>query len=391
MSGGTRSFELGRRLVDMGHSVSMVTSIRDTTNLRGWQVTEEAGMKVHWLPVRYSNHMGFMARIKSFIAFASAASIRASRIPANVIFASSTPLTIALPAIASKHVQGRPIVFEVRDSWPTVPIELGYLRHPAMRAAARGLEYVAYAASSHVVALSPAMREDVIGRGYPPDRVSVIPNGCDLELMPSGNGKRIERKYAWVKERPLLVYVGTIGRMNGVRYLIELADALQSFGNPFTIAIVGDGSEREAVTELARTKGVLDKSVYIIGAIPKTQVPDWLSLAEAAFMTLDGPPSVAKYAVQNKFFDALAAGLPILSNVEGYASEIGTKAGATLLLDMNPRTAAEVLTSRWNSGWFESARDASTRLARGTFSRDTQAKELESILTRVTESPRGRP
>ena len=61
MSGSTRSFEIGRRLVAAGHQVDIITSWQEPTVRKGWFTTDVAGMRVHWLPVRYSNHMSISA------------------------------------------------------------------------------------------------------------------------------------------------------------------------------------------------------------------------------------------------------------------------------------------------------------------------------------------
>jgi hypothetical protein len=51
MSGGTRSYEMARRLAAKGHEVNMVTSWREDDGRKGWFETEEAGIRVHWLPL----------------------------------------------------------------------------------------------------------------------------------------------------------------------------------------------------------------------------------------------------------------------------------------------------------------------------------------------------
>ncbi|XKF14805.1 hypothetical protein LL947_09945 [Halomonas sp. BLK-85] len=80
ISGGTRSYEMARRMVSSGHEVHMVTSYREQgESRRGWFKTEESGIHVHWYPVPYSNHMGFAQRLKAFFAFALAARRKASR------------------------------------------------------------------------------------------------------------------------------------------------------------------------------------------------------------------------------------------------------------------------------------------------------------------------
>ena len=67
MSGGTRSYEMGRRLVKAGHEVHIITSDREnSTKGNDWYQVEIEGMTVHWLPVPYSNKMSYKERIRAF-------------------------------------------------------------------------------------------------------------------------------------------------------------------------------------------------------------------------------------------------------------------------------------------------------------------------------------
>ena len=67
---GTRSFEMARRLVKMGHEVHMITSWRDNTDARDWFKTIEEGIVVHWYPNRYQNDFTTISRIIAFLKFA---------------------------------------------------------------------------------------------------------------------------------------------------------------------------------------------------------------------------------------------------------------------------------------------------------------------------------
>jgi thioesterase domain-containing protein len=78
MSGGTRSYEMARRLVAKGHEVNMVTSWREDDGRKGWFETEEAGIRVHWLLMPYSNKMGFKECVSAFFRFAFGAARKRS-------------------------------------------------------------------------------------------------------------------------------------------------------------------------------------------------------------------------------------------------------------------------------------------------------------------------
>src|SRR6056297_1317779 len=113
MSGGTRSFEMAKRLVSRGHEVNMITSWRTDHQYHDWFTTCDAGICTHWLPVPYSNEMSYRRRVVAFLTFAMRATKKAASLPADVIFATSTPLTICLPGAYASWKQAIPMVFEV--------------------------------------------------------------------------------------------------------------------------------------------------------------------------------------------------------------------------------------------------------------------------------------
>ena len=235
---------MARRLVSAGHEVHMVTSTREGgEKMKGWQLTHESGIHVHWYPVPYCNKMSFRKRIKAFFTFAIVAAIKSASIKADVVFATSTPLTIALPAIYAAKRNKIPMVFEVRDLWPEIPIAIGALKHPFVVWCAKKLEKFAYRNAKCIVALSPGMRDGIVSAGYPEDQISVVPNSSDVELFSVSQDKVLafRNKYSWLQSRPLVVYCGTIGFINGVGYLADLAKAVFEIDPEVRFVVVGRG------------------------------------------------------------------------------------------------------------------------------------------------------
>lgn len=182
-AGGTRSYEMARRLVAGGHEVHIVTSWTESSDKCGWFTEEIDGIQVHWLPVKYDNRMGFFSRLKAFFEFAIRSSTRAAELKGDVVFASSTPLTIALPGIYASRRSHCPLVFEVRDLWPDVPVAMRILKNPVLVACAKLLEKIAYRSSAHIVALSGGMADGVKRVAGHESKVTIIPNSSDLALF----------------------------------------------------------------------------------------------------------------------------------------------------------------------------------------------------------------
>ncbi|HOT90409.1 MAG TPA: glycosyltransferase family 4 protein [Anaerolineae bacterium] len=392
-SGGTRSYEMARRLVAYGHHVDMITSqraIQDDAG-HGWLETEESGIHVHWLPVPYSNEMSYSQRIGAFFKFAIGAARKAASLKADVVFATSTPLTIALPGIYAARRQRIPFVFEVRDLWPELPIAVGALRNPVLKWAARWLEWMAYHASAHIVALSPGMAEGVMRRGIPASRVTVIPNSCDVAMfdVPQDRGKTIRQKLGLASEQPLIVYTGTFGLINGVGYLVRVAAVMRTIAPDVRFLLVGSGAELEKVTQQAHDLGVLGKNLWIWSSLPKIEIPDVLAAATIA-TSVFVPLKPMWNNSANKFFDALAARKPIAINYGGWQADLLQETGAGIVLPPDDIDQAARLLADFarDTAHLHKASLAARELAYTRFARDTLASQLEAVLRSVVDRAR---
>lgn len=393
MSGGTRSYEMGRRMVDAGFDVHMVTSYRDNgTSQTGWFSTEEAGICVHWYPVPYSNEMGYVSRIKAFLSFAWAARRKAIELEGDIVFATSTPLTIALPAIPAARKKGVPMVFEVRDLWPEMPIAVGALKNPILRFAAKVLERWAYRNSDAIIALSPGMKSGIVRTGYPEERVAVIPNSCDNEEFRRNDGSAESFRSArhWLGDKPLLVYTGTFGAVNGVSFMIPVASELLKLGSDVRILLVGEGAEKDLVTRQAELAGVLNNNLFIENGLPKKDIPALLSAADVASVLFIDLPEMRVNSA-NKFFDALAAGTPVMLNYGGWMHDLVESRGCGLAFwQLTPHAIAVELDQKMRDRvWLKQAGEAGRQLAEEHFDRDNLAAQLIAVLREVSINRKG--
>lgn len=389
MPGGTRSFEMARRLVAMGHEVNMVTSWRETDGRKGWFVTNEAGIKVHWLPLPYSNRMGFGERIRAFFQFALRSAQRAAALDADIVFATSTPLTIALPAFYAARRRKVPMVFEVRDLWPEMPIAMGVLQGPLQIRAAHALESWAYRHAAAVVALSPGMKQGVVDTGYPARQVAVIPNSSDNQefAFDAEASQRFRAARPWLGDKPLLIYAGTFGRVNGVGYAVELAKALLVLDSDIRLLLVGDGAERNAVIQQAHDASVYEQNLFFESKMAKREIPEFFSAATmASNLVIDLPEARANSA--NKFFDTLASGKPIFLNHGGWMHDLVTAhiCGIVAWGRSIEEVAQELHQRLHDPDWLKKAGAASRRLAETHFDRDVLAQQLEQVLVAAVDS-----
>ena len=380
--GGTFSYEMARWLARQGHEVEVVAS--DTTSSgRGWSVTEEAGVRMHWCSVPYSNHMSYVQRIRAFAEFAWTAADKAASLSGDVIYAVSPPLTIALPAVRAARKKSIPMVFEVCDLWPATAIAVGALKSRPMKAAARWLERFAYRNAAHIVALSPETKAGIVATGQPDDKITVIPMRCNTEALrvPERVGDEFRGRYAWLGDRPLVVYTGTLGLVNGCDYLARLAEAVRRRNPQVRFLLVGSGREEDKVRSVAKDLGVLDDNFFILPPIPQSEISAVLSAADLATSTVIDR-EVLWACSPSKVMDALGAGRPIAVNHEGWIADFIREAGCGLVLEAHDIESAadQVVAALGNKLWAAQTRAAATRLAKERFDYNKLASCLEQVL-----------
>lgn len=388
--GMTRAYEFARRLIKAGHRVTVITlpgylpeeyqSITRITRL------EIEGVPAIIIPVAYSNHMGFRRRIVAFVSFAVQASWLCITEKADLIYASSGPLTIAFPAIAGKLWQRIPMVFEVRDLWPQMPIALGVIKDPISKFIARAMELIAYRFSDHIVALSPGMAQGIQARGIPAERISIIPNSSDVDLfdIPRQAGERIRQKVGVGKGEKLLVYTGSFAWMYNLSYLAHIAACARSLEPTCKILAVGAGAEFDKVITTARELNILGHNFFVWEALPKTEMP---AILAASDMTLSVTRPVQEFEDNsaNKFFDSLAAGRPIAINYGGWQAALLAEkdAGIQIPADDAQRAAHQIAAYLSDAERVVQAGHAARELAYERFHRDKMAAKLARVLEDV--------
>ena len=299
--GGTRSYEFARRFAERGHGVRMVTAGDGTRTVDGIEVV---GVRGGYSDYVSATALSYPKRMLAFGRFAAAACVAALRGPRpDVIYATSPPLTMALPALAAAARWRAPLVFEVRDLWPEAPIQMGALRHPLAVRLARALERLVYSRSVRVIALSPGIRDGIVAAGLAPQRVALVPNAADLDLFDPAAGEHSGFTVS---------YFGSMGEANDLTAVLEAARMLEDV----RFVLMGDGKRRG---ELEREA---PPNVEFPGAADEKDEVAALAAASDACLTLFKDVPVLATNSPNKLFDTFAAGRPAIVNMDGWMREL---------------------------------------------------------------------
>lgn len=316
MSGGTRKYDLATSFVNRGVDVTVITSYTGRPNDPKWKEYEREGIKFYELNCPYSNYMGIKQRMKAFIRFMRNATNKALSIDCDIMLATSTPLSIGYPALVYHRKKHKPYVFEVRDVWPGVPIAMGYFKNPLLQKVLYRFENRIYKKAAAIVPLSSGMDAN-IKRRYPNNKSVVIPNISEINRFADikkevgievPSGKRV------------LLYAGTFGNVNGVGYIIEMAEHTLKYNPNVWFYLIGKGKEKEQNVKQAEELGVLNKNVFIFDPVRKSDLPYLYSISTVGGSFVIDIPALWDNSA-NKFFDTLAARRPIVINHEGWQAD----------------------------------------------------------------------
>lgn len=323
---GIRSYQMARALVDKRHQVTMVCGSYDgghtgLTNpfLNGRRRGVVEGIEIIEFKLAYSNIDGFVKRALTFLKFALRSVGLVFTEKYDVVFATTTPLTAGIPGIFARWLRGKPFVFEVRDLWPELPRAMGVIRNPVLLSAMRGLEWASYRSAHALVALSPGILEGIKHRGVPGERIALVPNGCDLDLF----AQHVEPWWpAGVEPTDLMaVFAGTHGMANGLGAVLDAAAELKRRGRKdIKLLLIGNGKLKPDLQARAEREGLTN--VVFHEPVNKDRLAGLLAASDVGLQVLANVPAFYFGTSPNKFFDYIAAGLPVLNNYPGWLAEM---------------------------------------------------------------------
>lgn len=385
---GTRSYEMAKRLVAKGHEVTFVTSSAYLTTesdfTEGWNFLKIEGMKLHVLHLPYSNRDSFIKRIFKFLQFSLLSTLKSLKVKADVVLATSTPLTIAIPGLIYSKLKRKPMVFEVRDLWPELPIAVGAIKNPIVIKFAQWLEKYTYRNSKRLIGLSPGMCDGITRHGIDKKHVFLATNSCDTALFDVNKsvGEHYKKeRLPFLNGRKLVVYTGTFGIINKVGYLVDLASKMRGIDGDICFVAIGDGMEKQAIIEKAKLAGVFEENLFFLDPVPKTEIVSLLSAADLS-ISLFGDVEQMWHNSANKLFDALASSTPIAINYGGWQKDVINEHNCGLVLDAKNHGDSALNLSNFlsNETSYQTAVKNCHYLAYNKFSRDIMADRVETAL-----------
>ncbi|MGE6377858.1 glycosyltransferase family 4 protein [Peribacillus muralis] len=312
--GSTRSYEIAKYLVSKKNKVTIIT---------GNDIDPCEGIKIKTTKTKYKQEFGYGKRILSFIHYMyKSFFIGLKEKEVDVVFASSTPLTIGLIGMLLAKVKRCNFVFEVRDLWPDIPIEMGIIKNKWLKKILFALESMIYSSADKIIVLSPGMKEDLLRKGIKQEKISTITNFADINyfsrILPEDKAEAVDK--LGLEEKFICLYAGTLGFINNIDYILQLAE--ETDDPDIVYLIVGDGKEKERLIQVKERKKL--NNVIFLDQVSKKEASLLMAVSHIGLCFVRDHEILNRNS-QNKLFDFWAAGKPTLINYKGWQHEVMTK------------------------------------------------------------------
>jgi len=250
-------------------------------------------------------------------------------------------------ALALRERYGLPVVYEVRGFWEDTWLS----RHPdaAQRASSelyqrsRDLETACMLAADLVVTLGEAMREEIVTRGVPAEKILIVPNAVSGEFLePLPDATALRQELTIGPDEHVVGVVSTLVPHEGIGTLLQATAILRARGLPVRALIVGDGPERAALQRQAAEVGLAQAAVFT-GRVPAAKVRQFHALLDV-FVVPRTPDRVCQLVTPLKPIEAMASGLCVVtSEVKALAEIVKQEVTGMQTVPQDPVSLADCL------------------------------------------------
>lgn len=345
-----RTWEHVSRWVKDGHQVTVITTAPNFPQgkpLAGyknrWYFKEDmGGVKVIRVKSYIAANEGFLKRILDYVSFMVTGGIAAmfQRRP-DILISTSPQFFCAVAGWIVSRLRRLPWIFELRDLWPASIVAVGAMKEGLLIRMLYWIEMSMYRASDRVIAVTKGLRQDLVDRGIPGDKVVVVRNGADTtRFTPRPKDPALVEKLG-LQGKFVVGYYGTIGMGAGVQTAVD-AGALLRDRDDIVIMLAGAGAEYAEVEKSIKDQGLTN--VKLLPPFDQSEMPAVWSLLDAAIVMMKDRP-LFKATISSKTFEALAMGMPVIMSLPaGEATGLVDEYGFGInVRPENPQDMAEAI------------------------------------------------
>jgi glycosyltransferase involved in cell wall biosynthesis len=361
-----------------------------------WRRTSEMrnGFTTQRVPLYPSHDRSAFGRVVNYASFALSSAIVGAPLlrSADVALVYSSPATAAAAAMLANIKSGTPYVLLIQDLWPDSIFATGFLTsRRARRLTEMSLTWFteqAYRRAAHVAVISPGMRDLLIHRGVPSDKVSVVYNWVDEKIMHPSEPDLDLRTRLGLTDEFVLMYGGNHGAAQALDVAIHAMGELRDLQDAHLV-LVGDGIDKPRLRSLAEKLDL--RSVHFLDRVASDRMPALMAAADMQLVSL-ADQDLFRITLPGKVQTILACGQPVLACAPGDAARVVQEAGAGLTAPPGDPSALACVIREAHSMPREQLRTmgrSGLHYYGATLSEAINARALADLLRRAAKTKRG--
>jgi colanic acid biosynthesis glycosyl transferase WcaI len=225
----------------------------------------------------------------------------------DVVYAILPPLTLGSAALTIGSFKRCPVVINVQDIFPRAAVVTGVLKNRFLIRRLEHLERKTYRDATHIVVISEGFKEDLIKKGVPAEKISIVPNWADPNFILPGVKDNDFRRELNANGKFVVLYSGGLGHNSEVFALLEAATVLRE--DPILFVIVGDGIHKPELQRVAAERNL--NNVIFKPFQPLERYPEVLAACDISVVTLSS--EAGSVSVPSKIFKQMAAARSVLA------------------------------------------------------------------------------
>uniref|UniRef100_UPI00292FBEB3 glycosyltransferase family 4 protein n=1 Tax=uncultured Propionibacterium sp. TaxID=218066 RepID=UPI00292FBEB3 len=322
-----------------------------------------------------------MGRIGQELSFGAGA-VTSSWRGAEAVVAVSPALLATACVLLRARVTGRPVGVWVQDLYSSGAAEIE--RAGLVSRLLTAVESRVLRSADGVLVIHPRFRDHAVNvLGVDPDRVTVCRNWCHVDAARYDEelAARLRRKY--FGDAPLVaLHTGNMGAKQGLENLVDTARHAERTGSSTLIALVGDGSRREALMEY----GSGAKNLVFVPSLPDEEYRAVLAAGDV--LVVNEKPGLREMAVPSKLTTYFRSGRPVVAATESDSStahEMAAAGAGEVVPPADPAALLEAIerTARDPAGNERAARNAQ-RFVRENLTPEAAVAIVRDWLARMT-------
>jgi len=336
-----------KALKKRGHKVVVLTGfpnypegkIYQGYNIKPFKIEKKEDIKIIRVAMYPSHDRSSFKRVANYLSFMVSSIFFGLLLTGrpDVIYCYHPPATSGIATVFLSKMKRIPFVYDIQDLWPDSVAATGMMNNNFILNVIKIICDAIYKSASHITVLSPGFRNELMKRGVPSKKISVIYNWCEEASLVGQKSLNSELIVKQMEDKFNITFAGNMGIAQSLDTVLEVAEYLQQDYPEIQFNFIGGGIDKSRLQKIASHRSL--KNVIFFPRLDSIEIGQILEYSDVLLVHLKRNP-LFRITIPSKIQAYLFVGKPILAALEGDAANLVSEAKAGIIC--NPENSNEL-------------------------------------------------